>query len=480
MYAVTAPENRSSAEIERRKREHVELAAGDQLAVATGAGFDDVRLVHEALPELSPDMVDTSVELLGRRLRLPLVIAAMTGGFAGGEQINAALGRAAERHGLAMGVGSQRAALAEPGLARTYASAREAAPGAFLIANIGVAQLVAQTDRPPLEPAEVDALVAMIRADALAVHLNAVQELVQPEGQPNARGWLAAIESVARRVSVPVIAKETGAGMSGATSLRLRDAGVAALDVGGSGGTSFAAIEAARARQRDDRRGILLGELLKSWGIPTLASVALASRAGLPVIATGGVRSGLDAAKAIALGATAVGVARPLLQAALEGDAAIDEWVEKFRSGLVSAMYLTGSADPRRWVTRPRSLLARHANGSNKLEEHDMNEDLEEARRWDGPVTTLVGWHAPTLTPDAARSLARQTMEQIGTFPGFVEGRFFGNFETGSHYYLLTWRDQAALDDYAASDQMTGVRNIAMPYLEGRPTREILADYSDR
>jgi isopentenyl-diphosphate Delta-isomerase len=144
---------------------------------------------------------------------------------------------------------------------------------------------------------------------------------------------------------VPVIAKETGSGISAAAAVLLRDAGVAALDVGGRGGTSFAAIEAARAQQRSDARGQRLGELLADWGIPTLASVTLASRSGLPVIATGGVRNGLHAAKAIAMGATAVGVARPLLEAALGGDDAVDAWIADFRSGLVAAMYLTGSPD---------------------------------------------------------------------------------------------------------------------------------------
>ena len=343
MYAVTPDGDRPETEIERRKREHVELAAGDKLAAGGGAGFDDVQFVHEALPETSVDSIDTSVELLGRRLRLPLVIASMTGGHAGGQEINATLASAAERHGLAMGVGSQRAALVQPELAQTYAAAREAAPSVLLIANIGVAQLVRQADRTALSVGEIEDLVSMIRADALAIHLNAVQELVQPEGQADARGWLAAIESVVHGVSVPVIAKETGAGLSATTARRLRDVGVGALDVGGRGGTSFAAIEAARAKERGDRRGVFLGDLLGSWGIPTLASVASAVRAGIPVIATGGLRSGMDAAKAIAMGATAVGVARPLLQAALDGEAALDAWIDDFRTGLVAAMYLTGS-----------------------------------------------------------------------------------------------------------------------------------------
>src|SRR5262249_12997837 len=153
----------------------------------------------------------------------------------------------------------------------------------------------------------------------------------QPEGQPDAGGWLRAIERLAARLSVPVIAKETGAGMTADVARRLRDAGAAALDVGGRGGTSFAAIEAARAESAHDTRQASLGTVFDEWGIPTVVSVALAARAGIPVIATGGVRSGLDAAKAIAMGATAAGVARPLLQAAVTGgDAALDGWIERF------------------------------------------------------------------------------------------------------------------------------------------------------
>lgn len=333
-------------EIERRKREHVQLAAGDTLRDPGHNSFDDVHLVHDALPELDPAEIDTSLGFLGKRLELPLIIAAMTGGHAGGAEINATLARAAQRHGIGMGVGSQRAALVDPGLAHSYAVAREQAPAAMLIANIGVAQLVRQGDRPPLEPGEIEALVAMISADALAVHLNAVQEMVQPEGQPNARGWLAAIEGLAARLAVPVMAKETGAGMSAPVARRLRDAGVRALDVGGRGGTSFAAIEAARAASVRDQRGIALGDALGDWGIPTAVSIRAAAGAGLPVIGTGGVRTGMDAARAIALGATAVGVARPLLRAALDGgDDAVDAWIAAFRTEITAAMYLSGSND---------------------------------------------------------------------------------------------------------------------------------------
>lgn len=351
-----------SEAIELRKREHVELAAGE-LRAPGSAGFDDVQLIHDALPETDPRSVDTSVELLGHRLELPLVIAAMTGGHSGGLDINAILARAAQRHGIAMGVGSQRAALVEPSLADSYAVARREAPRAMLIANIGVAQLVAQGSTPALGAGEVETLVGMIEADALAIHLNAVQELVQPEGQPNARGWLGAIEALAGRLRVPIMAKETGAGMSASVARRLRDAGVQALDVGGRGGTSFAAIEAVRAERMGDQRGIALGETLRDWGIPTAVSIAWAATSGLPVIGTGGVRSGIDAAKAIVLGATAVGVARPFLKAALDGgDEGVDAWVEGFRTELAAAMYLTGSGTIQALRGAPRIILGTTAD----------------------------------------------------------------------------------------------------------------------
>lgn len=303
----------------------------------------DVALVPNAAPEVDFAELDASVTLLGHHLELPLVIASMTGGHPEGERINGLLARAAERHGLAMGLGSQRAALRDPDLARTYAVARTQAPTAPLFANVGAAQLVAQGDVPAVSIEEVGRLVEMIRADALIVHLNALQELIQPEGDRNARGWLAAIARLAAELPVPVIVKEVGGGISAEVAVRLVAAGVAAIDVGGRGGTSFASIEGRRAAERGDTRGMALAGLFETWGIPTPASIVFAARAGVPVIATGGIRSGLDAAGAIALGATGVGVARPLLEAAMAGPDAIDTWIERFREGLLAAQFLTGS-----------------------------------------------------------------------------------------------------------------------------------------
>jgi isopentenyl-diphosphate Delta-isomerase len=241
-----------------------------------------------------------------------------------------------------MGVGSQRAALRRPELAPTYTVAREAAPSALLIANVGAAQLIPQASGDLVDADGIRTAVAMIRADALAIHLNFLEEMVQTEGDRRAGGIHGGLRAAVAASPVPVVAKETGAGLSRKVAMELVGLGFQALDVGGTGGTSFAAIEAKRAAERGDHRGARLGEAFRDWGLPTAASVVAAAGSGLPVIATGGVRSGLDAAKALALGATAVGVARPLLLAALAGDESLDEWIGHFLDELRGAVFLSG------------------------------------------------------------------------------------------------------------------------------------------
>lgn len=335
----------SSADaVSARKKEHLLYAQGDAEA-RRSAGWADVELVHVALPELDFDEIETGTEFLGRTLRAPFAIAAMTGGHADALHINGRLARAAERTGIVMALGSQRAMLREPALARTYTVAREEAPGAFLVANLGVAQLVGQGGDPPLGLDDVRRIVELLDADALALHLNFLEEVVQPEGDRRARGCLDAIARVVDALpETPVIAKETGAGLSARVAELLRDAGVAAIDVGGRGGTSFAAIEGERAAARGDTARAQLGELFRDWGVPTPASVAACAERGLPVIATGGVRSGLDAAKAITLGADVVGLARPFLEAAVLGEEAVLERIAQLTLELRTAMFLTGSA----------------------------------------------------------------------------------------------------------------------------------------
>jgi isopentenyl-diphosphate delta-isomerase len=300
----------------------------------------------------------------------------MTGGHERAREVNARLASAAERWGVAMGLGSQRAALRDPSLVPTYAVAREAAPHAFLIGNVGIGQLVSQESEPAFSTADVVRAIDMIRADALAVHLNYLEESIQPEGQTRARGAADALARLTRTCPVPVIAKETGCGISRPTATRLAALNVAAIDVGGFGGTSFAAIEAKRASAQRDARRALLGERFADWGIPTAVSVVVATASGLPLIATGGVRSGRDAAAALALGATAVGVGRPLLQAAMKGADAADEWIGQFEIELRTAVFLSGVASARDLRNAPRVILGRTRLWLDQLGEQQDRQHL--------------------------------------------------------------------------------------------------------
>lgn len=333
--------------IESRKHEHVELALSGDSQSRRSALWEDVRLVPVSVPDIGPADVDLSADFLGRRLATPLVISGMTGGYARALEINRNLAVAAEETGLAIGTGSQRAALADPDLVETYSVVRAHAPGAFVIGNIGMSQLIRQGGETPMGRSQIERAVSMIGADALAVHLNAVEELVQPEGDRNMRNLSAGIASAVRWSPVPVIAKETGAGMARDTALMLAEAGVAALDVGGAGGTSFARIEALRADALGDATGARIGRTFADWGVPTTLSIIEAGSAGLPLIGTGGVRNGLHAAKALALGASLVGMGGPFIRAALEGPEAVIAEARLVLEELRVAMVLTGVRDVR-------------------------------------------------------------------------------------------------------------------------------------
>ncbi len=326
--------------IERRKSDHIEICAKEDLGVGYSY-WDDIKLVHNALPEVDLDDIDTSTTLFGRELGAPILISAITGGYGKAEEINRTLASVAESYGLGMGVGSQRAALENPELACTYSVVKEF-DIPLRIGNLGVPQLVPQGDKAPLTVEDGRAAIEMVDAHILAIHLNYLQEVVQPEGDTVSKGGLKAIERFAS--SLPVMAKETGAGISRGVAVRLKRAGVRGIDVGGLGGTSFSAVEYYRARSAGDCTRANIGETFWDWGIPTPVSVALSS-VGLPVVATGGVRSGLDVARAISIGASAAGLAGRILPAALEGEDALSAEVGTIIQELKAAMFLVGAKD---------------------------------------------------------------------------------------------------------------------------------------
>jgi isopentenyl-diphosphate delta-isomerase len=324
----------------KRKIDHIKICLDKKSQARTvTAGFEDIQLVHRALPEINKSKINLSTTFLGKKFKAPIIVGAMTGGAEEATQINASIAQAVEKLGLGMGVGSQRAAIEDPTLEKTYRVAREKAPHAFLIANIGGVQLVHGYGLK-----EVKKVVEMIDADAVAVHLNALQEAVQPEGQTNFKGVLAKIAEITSALEVPVIVKETGAGISAEDAQTLENAGVKAIDVGGVGGTSFAAVEYYRSNKQKDVVQNFLGEAFWDWGIPTAISlIETAQTVKLPLIASGGVRSGTDVAKALALNSSLASISQPILQTAVKGKKETEEKLVCLIEELRNVMFLIGA-----------------------------------------------------------------------------------------------------------------------------------------
>lgn len=296
--------------ITNRKLEHLRINLDENVQFFdVRTGLEQYRFVHQALPELDLADVDTSLQLFGKTLQAPLLVSSMTGGAAEAERINHNLAAAAQECGIAMGLGSQRAAIAEPTLAATY-QVRDVAPSILLFANLGAIQL-----NYGYSVDECRRAVEMVDADALILHLNPIQEAVQDHGNTNWRGLLAKIETVCRTLDKPVIVKEVGFGISENTARQLVNAGVSAIDVAGAGGTSWAAVESRRASSAALRQ---LAETFWDWGIPTVESLVQVHRAapGTTLFASGGIRDGIEIAKCLALGASLVGLASPLLKLA--------------------------------------------------------------------------------------------------------------------------------------------------------------------
>jgi isopentenyl-diphosphate delta-isomerase len=295
--------------ISQRKDDHIALCASGEVAFRQkGTLLDEVHLIHDALPDRHVDEVDLATQLLGKRLRAPVVVSGMTGGTEQALRLNKDLARAAETLGLGFGLGSQRAMVLRPDTLRTYA-VRDVAPSTLVLGNIGLVQA------REMSTAALRELVRAVGADALCVHLNPAMELIQPGGDRDFRGGREVLRRLVGELGVPVVVKETGCGISRSVGLAVRGLGVPAIDVSGAGGTSWVGVETRRAQGAEQA----LGEELWDWGIPTGASVGLISDLGMQIIATGGLRSGVDVARALALGATAGGLAAPVLRAHRDG-----------------------------------------------------------------------------------------------------------------------------------------------------------------
>lgn len=301
-------------------------------------GLERYRFTHCCLPEINRDQIDLSTMFLGKTLAAPLLISSMTGGTEPARLINQRLAQTAQQYGLAMGVGSQRVAVENPDLSPTFA-VRPYAPDILLLANLGAVQLNYRYG-----PAQCQRIVDWLEADALILHLNPLQECVQARGDTQFKGLLKKIEQLCRALPVPVIAKEVGNGISAAMAQKLIDAGVSGLDVAGAGGTSWARVESERAQAPKQRR---LGNTFADWGIPT-ADCITAVRAiapDLPLVASGGLRDGLEIAKTLALGADLAGLALPFLQAASESETALTALADVLIAELVTVLFCTGQAN---------------------------------------------------------------------------------------------------------------------------------------
>ena len=324
--------------IETRKREHIETVLNEDVgAKGVSTGFERFFFEHRALPELDLDSIDLSSRLFGRHLDAPFLISSMTGGTAAAQDINLHLAEAAQALGIAMGLGSQRAAIERTELAETY-RVRRVAPDILLFANLGAVQL-----NYGYGVDEARRAVEMIEADALFLHLNPLQEAVQSKGDRDWSGVLGRIEELVSALDIPVVVKEVGNGISATLARLLADCGVAAIDVAGAGGTSWSEVEAHRQADPLMRR---VAHTFAGWGIPTALALIEATRTvpELPVFASGGIRGGVDAAKAIRLGAVLVGAAAPVLGTATETAEAVRGRMSRYIEELRIAAFCTGSA----------------------------------------------------------------------------------------------------------------------------------------
>jgi isopentenyl-diphosphate Delta-isomerase len=324
--------------ITERKSNHIRINIDEEVDSGLTTGLERFRFTHQALPELNLDEVDLAQELFGKKLEAPILISSMTGGTAEATSINHTLAEAAQETRIAMGVGSQRAALEQPELADTF-KVRHLAPDVLLFANLGAVQLNYGYGIDHCQRA-----VEMIEADALVLHFNALQEAVQPEGDTRFAGLLSKVESICKLLPVPVIAKEVGWGFSAKAAHLLAEAGVAAIDIAGAGGTSWSQVEMHRAESESQAR---LAAAFINWGIPTADSILQVRQEapGITIFASGGLRTGIDIAKCLALGAVLGGMAGPFLKAAVKSSESTVQTIREVRREIQVAMFAAGAAN---------------------------------------------------------------------------------------------------------------------------------------
>lgn len=325
--------------ISGRKDEHLRICLEEDVSSSVSNGFDELHLKLQSLPEIDFKTIDLSTEIFGKKLKAPILISSMTGGSGKTKHFNQLFGQAANQFGIALGVGSQRAAILHENLSETYSIVRKEAPNALLFANLGVSDL-----NRGFGIAECQRAVDMLEADALFLHLNALQECLQPEGNTDFSNLLSKIELLSSGLSVPVIAKEVGCGIDRQTAKALINVGVRGIDVAGLGGTSWAAVE--MYRQTDPLRRDLC-QSYRSWGLPT--AKALEGIRDLPEnilkISSGGLRNGLDVAKSIAMHAGLAGFATKFIHAANQGYQSLENTIKLILEELKLAMFLTGSSN---------------------------------------------------------------------------------------------------------------------------------------
>ncbi len=327
--------------IEKRKLRHIRVSLEEDVETDIATGFEDIRLVHRALPEIDLDEVSTETSFYGVKLAAPLIISAITGGTDEAQEINRTLAEVAEEKHIGISVGSQRIAVTQPKTVPTFSIVRETAPTTFVMGNLGCPQLSLGWGVD-----EAKRCIDMIKADALALHMNPLQEAVQVDGDTNYRGVYEKITELSNNLETPLIMKETGAGIAWEDALKMQRAGASGLELSGVGGTSWSAVEYHIAKEVGKKDMEYLGGALWNWGIPTSISlIETTQKTDLSVISSGGIRTGVEIVKSLALGADMSGIAKPFLEKAVEGKDSLSQYVDDIIREIRVTMFLVGARD---------------------------------------------------------------------------------------------------------------------------------------